>query len=902
MLSDEELLFWCEKLRLSEQARRTVSRIRSSDPSRRVRSSRGGNISGRYPSRKMGLIIQFESHKNELAHIHQREHDCGVLEFYDQPPSIKLDYENAKGKRVGFWHVPDFFVHHKNAAGWEECKMEDDLAELAKHDPTRYCRDEDGVWRCPPGESYAERFGLYYRVCSSRDIDWTYQRNLEYLEDYFRANTPVVEEGAREAVISLVTSEPGITLEALFHGVEGTASRDDVQMMIATEEIIVDLYKCDIVEFDKARAYPDRDTASAYCQVIETPPAERLAGRFVHLRVGEPVLVDGVGWKIVNVGETLVGLVGADRAFTEIPVGAFEEMVKEGKVVGAEDDRPPGLHPEAEKIFLSASKGHLAEANRRAELVGAWERGELEPDVAIPERTLRHWQARRRAAETRFGNGYIGLMPKPRPGNRADKLPPATRELLKRFIEQGYETHKQQGRFAVYAAYRQECEAGGVEPASYKTFCRAVNLRPAYEQTLKRLGRRAAYKHKEFYWELEYTTPRHGDHPFQIAHIDHTELDVELVCSNTGKNLGRPWLTILVDAYSRRFLGIYLTFDPPSYRSCMMAFRDCVRRHKRLPQSVVTDGGTEFGSVYLETLLAVYECTKKERPPAEARVGSLCERLFGTIHSQFVHNLRGNTQIMKNVRQVTKSVNPKGKAVWNLQKLYEFLCTYLFDVYDTNEHPALGQSPRDAFASGMARAGHRPNRLIAYDDTFRMLTLPATKKGTARVSPGRGVKINHIRYWCVPFRDPQVEQSSVPVRFDPWDASLAYAFVGGQWVRCLSEHYKEFRGRSERELMVATQVLRKRLARGGEQFTITAKRLAAFLTSTESQEEVLAQRLADMENEGVRASIDGGGKGFERGFRHDPRTTGPQEVADGTDDGPDEDSKEVEAPEQYGEF
>lgn len=898
MLSED----YCERLKFSEPTCSLIATVRSSDPHRRVRSSRGGNISGRYPSRKMGVIIQFESHKNELPHIRQREHDRAVEEYYDQPPPIKLDYENTDGKRVSFWHTPDFFVLQKNAAGWEECKTEEDLVRLAERDPSRYCQGEDGVWRCPPGERYAEQFGLYYRVCSSSEINWTYQRNLEYLEDYLRANSPMVEEGARQAIISLVSSEPGITLEALFHRVEGAANRDDVQIMIATEEIIVDLYRWDITEFDKARAYPDRDTASAYRQVIETPSADRLMGQFVHLRVGEPLILDGVGWKIANVGETLVSLIGVDHAFTEIPVGIFEEMVKEGKVIGVQDDRPKALHPEAEKIFLRANRHHFAEANRRAELIGAWERGELESDEAIPERTLRQWQAQKRAGETMFGNGYIGLLSKPRPGNRTDKLPPASRELLNRFVQQEYETHKQKRKFAVYAAYQQECEARGVVPASYKTFCRAVKQRPAHEQTLKRQGRRAAYKHKEFHWELNYTTPRHGDHPFQIAHIDHTELDVELICSKTGKNLGRPWLTILVDAYSRRIVGMYLTFDPPSYRSCLMVLRDCVRRFKRLPQSVVTDGGAEFGSVFLETLLAVYECTKKERPPAEARVGSLCERLFGTIHSQFVHNLQGNTQIMKNVRQVTKSVNPKGKAVWDLQKLYEFLCVYLFDVYDSNEHPALGQSPRDAFASGMVRAGHRPNRLIAYDDTFRMLTLPSTKKGTARVSPGRGVKINHIRYWSDSFRDPQVEQSSVPVRYDPWDASLAYAFVGGQWVRCLSEHYKEFRGRSERELKVATQVLRKRLARGGEQFTITAKKLAAFLSSAESEEEVLAQRLADMESEGVRASIDSGGRASEKGFRADPLATGPPEGADGADDGPDEDSVETEDPEEYEEF
>ena len=84
--------------------------------------------------------------------------------------------------------------------------------------------------------------------------------------------------------------------------------------------------------------------------------------------------------------------------------------------------------------------------------------------------------------------------------------------------------------------------------------------------------------------ELDMKTPRHGDRPFEIGHIDHTELDVEMISAHTGQVLGRPWMTLLIDAFSRRVLAFYLTFDAPSYRSCMMILRECVRRHRRLPQ------------------------------------------------------------------------------------------------------------------------------------------------------------------------------------------------------------------------------------------------------------------------------------------------------------------------------
>ena len=385
------------------------------------------------------------------------------------------------------------------------------------------------------------------------------------------------------------------------------------------------------------------------------------------------------------------------------------------------------------------------------------------------------------------------------------------------------------------------------------TFCVTVRERPVFNQTLKRKGRRAAYAHSPFYFELEPTTPRHGDRPFEIGHIDHTELDVEVVCSHTGRPLGRPWMTILTDAFSRRCLALYLTFDAPSYRSCMMILRDCVRSNGRLHQVIVIDGGAEFQSTYFETLVARYECTKKTRPPAKARFGSVCERLFGTTNTQFIHNLRGNTQITRNVRQVTKGKAPVGRAAWTLGCLYDYLSTFLFEIYDTIGHPALGQSPRDAHLAGAESAGFRPNRVIAYDHAFLMATLPTTPRGIAKVSPGRGIIVNHVYYWAEAFRDPTIENHDVAVRYDPFDIGRAFAFVKNRWTECHSEHYLVLQDRSEKEMMLASkEVRRRRQLHSQERFTLTARKLADFLGSAEAEEKCLVQRLRDRENKSIR--------------------------------------------------
>jgi putative transposase len=125
--------------------------------------------------------------------------------------------------------------------------------------------------------------------------------------------------------------------------------------------------------------------------------------------------------------------------------------------------------------------------------------------------------------------------------------------------------------------------------------------------------------------------------------------------------------------------------------------------------------------------------------------------------------------------------------------------------------------------------------------------LPTTRRGTALVHATTGIKINTIWYWAEVFRQPAVERTHVPVRYDPFDAGIAYAYVQGQWVRCISEHYAQFQGRSEREIHLASAELRKRRQHHAHQSRLTAGHLARFLTSLEAEEVLHDQRRRDAE-------------------------------------------------------
>lgn len=856
MLSQSEFAAWCNRLGLSHQAQEIIHRIRTSEPSRIV----GGgskNVFGRYPSRKMGVTIQFESHKVELPFIYQLEHDENVLEYYDQPNSIKLDYQGKNGRKLGILHTPDFFVIRKDSAGWEECKTEEQLKKLAEKSPNRYILSEDNQWYCPPGEDYANQFQLYYHLRSDSEINWNLQRNLVFLEDYLRTKNLEVNNSTKEKIIKSIADKPGITLSEL---INLEISADDIYTLIAQEEIYLDLGNSLLTESQKCLLFRNSQIAKAHSLMTTSVSPEPIrSSPVISLTVGESIFWDGKALKIVHVGDTEIIFRGEQENLIQLKRSEFETLVRQGKITILKFNQSKTITSEGWEKFYKASPEDQAEALRRYEVIKPYlEEKKREYEVISP-RTIRDWKAKYLAAQQKEGCGYLGLLShRKAKGNRQRKLPEDTVNTMEEFIDQQYETLKQKSKWSVYCSLKEACKQRGIIAPSYKTFSQQIQKRAGYKQTLKRQGRRAAYAQSTFYWELNRTTPRHGDRPFEIGHIDHTQLDVELLCSRTGRALGRPWVTFLIDAYSRRLLAVYLTFDSPSYRSCLMVLRLCVQRYGRLPQIIVVDNGAEFHSTYFETLLATFECTKKHRPAAKGRFGSVCERLFGTSNTQFIHNLAGNTQIMRNVRQVTKSVNPKNQAIWTLGRLYEYLTKWAYEIYDIEDHPSLGQSPSEAFAQGMIQGGNRNHRLIPYDNNFKILTLPTTSSGKAQIQQSRGVKINSIYYWSNLFRNPEIENTSIPIRYDPFNIGIAYAFVQGQWVECISQYYSEFQGHSEKELKLATSELRKLQSKNNKQSQISAKKLAEFLSSLEAEEILLEQRLHDTEASDVLRVINGG--------------------------------------------
>ena len=784
MLTDDGFQVWCLQNKIPAETKAYIERIRQSQPVRKVRN-RASNVCGRYPSVKMGRTIQFESHHVELWGIYEMERDDDVLEYYDQPIRIQLQYRARSGRKTTQWHTPDFFVIRQSAAGFEEWKPVTTLDTLTVTMPERYQREPSGGWRCPPGESAAQVHSLFYRVRTNAQVHPLVIQNLKFLQDFWIHPYEVPPEQEAQ-VLTLVTTAPGISVRQLQDACSDLPV-DVLWALLTDHRLFTDLSASSLMQWDQVRLFRTQTEAEEARERAESMPAP--------ISLFTQLSFDGRLWEAEKQGDRVVLRPEVGTAFT-LPTTHLQQLLDTGAATLVGEAAPSPLSEEARTLLLGAGPTALAAANQRLSIILSYMSGEA---VTVTKRSVQNWLRNYREAEQAYGCGYLGLLDKSaRRGNRAPRVDTTSKQLLETFLRTHYAVPQAKRRSAVYALYREACVKEHVSPVSRATFYRECALFTTPEVTAARSGKRAAYRDQPRFYYLDQTTPRHGERPFALAHLDHTELDIVLVSSITGKPLAKPWATFLTDAYSRRLLAVHVSYEPPSYRSVMMAFRLCVQRYGRLPQEIVVDHGPEFGSVYFEALLSQCFVTKINRPPQQPHFGSVIERFFGTTTSEFLNQLRGNTQASKEPRQMTREVDPKRLAVWTLERFAVRLTEYVYEVYDVMEHPALFMSPREAYAQGMELAGARSHRVIAYSEAFLMQTRPTTRTGKAKIYRGRGITVNGLQYWHERMVASDVAGQTVPVRFEPYDMGVAYAFIDGQWLECIADAYAQVHGRSRK--------------------------------------------------------------------------------------------------------
>lgn len=836
MLDDKAFRIYARRLALPRQTVALIERARTSPP-RAGQTTGYGSVTGRVASDKMGHSVGTDARTTERLAIAMYDWVASTYEYWEQSVELRLDYVDRSGHGHAVRTRTDFLVLEADGAYLDEWKTEEELLRLAEAMPSRYVREVD-AWRSPPAEEAAARLGLGFRLRTPASVPGEISRNHTFLADY-RRSAEVVPAESREALYTAVVTRPGLTIAELLHACPEVRP-DDLYLLVARRELYVNLAKHRLADTSYTPVFGSEALAFALGSQ-PGPGGPPNQPKEVLLEPGARVEMGGRELLVVEASEVNVTFRADGGALLPFSREEAEARVRTGLIsaVGTEE----GLD-ETIRVLRTASPKALGEAEKRVLMLEAWWAGK---PVSTPARTLRRWSRQYREAALLSGSGFGGLvMGEPGRPRGSSSLDPALVERIDACIAEFYEVPDPPTKERLHAKIAEVLALEGFSPPGYTTIVGRIGLRDRTKLVLAQAGRKMAYQVKEFISYLAFDTPKHGERPWERAHLDHTQIDLWLIDSETGLPLGRPWLTLLIDAYSRRVLAFWLTFDEPSYRSLMMVLRRCVQRWGRLPEQLVVDDGAEFGGVYFEQFLARFRIEKLVRR-GDPRAGAVIERFFGALNTRLWHALLGQTRPTKNVRANSPEVDPQRRAAWTLKDLDPLVEEFLFERYDTTVHPVFAASPRAVWEARLKVTGERSDRLVPDDETFFFASLPTTDKGYATVSTDHGVKINHRYYQAPELRAVQLDKTKVPVRYDPMDVRHAYAYVEGRWLEVYCPSLRRFPPVSERLVAAISAEHDERARASGRARKDSAAELGAYLGRTKQAEQVLLQRRRDAE-------------------------------------------------------
>jgi transposase InsO family protein len=380
--------------------------------------------------------------------------------------------------------------------------------------------------------------------------------------------------------------------------------------------------------------------------------------------------------------------------------------------------------------------------------------------------------------------------------------------------------------------------------------------------------------------------------------VDHTLLDILVIDEETMQIVGRPWLTAIIDRYSRCIVGFSLSFAHPSWASVMDALRVAVMPKDWVyegfkvlgngqsgiqnrwecygkPDRLIMDHGRDFKSLSMDATLTALviepDYTKPKKPWLKGKI----ERWFGTLERQIVHTLPGTVMSKWEDR---KFYNSEKLAVLTIDEVNWIVAKWVIDIYHQDQHSKIGRSPAQAWKEGLKEI--TPHREIPKD-----LLVPLTGLIVPRTLRDGGIRYKGLR-WDSPdlsrTRGLLPDSADVQVRIDPLDITLCHVYDTEReiWVEGELEEPVAARGKTLGQWLTISRLRRRlqqekkldheeALARAFEQIDIyvrqriaerkrglAPKRFAAFVSSQSAWSSVRPVRF-DLDHDAPRGhSLD----------------------------------------------
>jgi putative transposase len=260
---------------------------------------------------------------------------------------------------------------------------------------------------------------------------------------------------------------------------------------------------------------------------------------------------------------------------------------------------------------------------------------------------------------------------------------------------------------------------------------------------------------------------REASRPNEMWQADHTPLDVR-VLDERGRS-ARPWLTIILDDYSRAVAGYALSLHDPSSIQTALALRQAIWRKGDphwsvcgIPETFYTDHGSDFTSQHLEQVAADLHMALVFSIPGKPRGRGKVERIFESVNQLFLCHQPG----------YSPAGSAPGKPVLTLPELDARLSTFLVDTYQQQPHSETRVPPQARW-----EANDFLPRLPESPEQLDLLLLTVAKPRRVHQD---GIHFQGFRYVDVTLAAYVGED--VTVRYDPRDLAELRVYFGDSFL------------------------------------------------------------------------------------------------------------------------
>lgn len=204
--------------------------------------------------------------------------------------------------------------------------------------------------------------------------------------------------------------------------------------------------------------------------------------------------------------------------------------------------------------------------------------------------------------------------------------------------------------------------------------------------------------------------------PLERVEMDATRLDVFVVAPGSGLVIGRPWITVAIDYFSRAILGFYLGFEPPSANTVMNCLRHAIGPKDYyverfgseafewpmhgVPLLVVVDNAREYFSETVEDAALQLGFDVQQHPVKWPNWKGTIERFFRTLNEGALAWLPG-----KSFRSVAEKgdYDAETVAVLELPTLEDLVTKWIILEHNTTRHEGIGDVPARLWAEGVKK-------------------------------------------------------------------------------------------------------------------------------------------------------------------------------------------------------